>query len=124
MRGLGAFQKAQMKRSDPRVIEFFCHIRAAIDILEHLALEAREETSPTASLPIKSEKGEAPAVSKEVDSGKIAYGIKEASKMTGLGRTSLYQAISNKHLRAVKYGKRTFILAKDLHAWMDALPTR
>jgi excisionase family DNA binding protein len=117
MRRLGAFQNAQMKNSDPRIIEFFRHVRGAIDVLEQFVMDAKEEI-----LPIKSEKANSEAESKKMDGGKLAYSIKEASHKTGLGRTSLYQAIKSKRLRAVKHGMRTFILAKDLQAWMDSWP--
>jgi hypothetical protein len=39
MRGLGAFQLAQMKHRDARVLQFYRHLRSAIDVLELIALE-------------------------------------------------------------------------------------
>ncbi|MBN8605762.1 MAG: hypothetical protein J0L81_02485 [Caulobacterales bacterium] len=39
MRGLGAFQMAQMKHKDARVLEFYRHVRSAIDVLELIALD-------------------------------------------------------------------------------------
>ena len=45
---------------------------------------------------------------------KLAYTIKEAVSVTGLGRTSLYLAIRLGELRVVKKGARTIILDRDL----------
>ena len=39
MRGLGAFQMAQMKHRDARVFMLCQHLRAAIDVLEQIASE-------------------------------------------------------------------------------------
>ena len=124
MRGFGDYQKAQMKRHEPRIGEFFHHVRHAIDVLEQIVLNAREEALSTATSPIKIEKEDAEAELTKVDSGKLSYGIKEASQKTGLSRSSLYLAISTKQLRAVKCGSRTLIQVKDLKAWMDSWPAR
>jgi excisionase family DNA binding protein len=51
-----------------------------------------------------------------------ALSIKETCAVTGLGRTKLYEAISNRHLIARKYGKRTLILKSDLLAFLSSLP--
>ena len=50
---------------------------------------------------------------------KLAYTIREAVSVTGLGRTSLYLAIRLGELRAVKKGARTIILARDLRRWLE-----
>lgn len=48
--------------------------------------------------------------------------IVEACRITGLGRTSVYEAISDGHLTARKFGKRTIILRDDLRRFLSALP--
>jgi hypothetical protein len=50
---------------------------------------------------------------------KLAYTIKEAVSLTGLGRTSLYLAIRLGELRVVKKGARTIILDRDLRRWLE-----
>ena len=72
MRGRGAFQLAQMRNQDPRVIELCDHLRAAIDILESLA---SKRLGPE-SVPSKV-KEQVPAVQiRETD--KLAFSIREA----------------------------------------------
>jgi hypothetical protein len=51
---------------------------------------------------------------------KIGHTINEAVAAGGVGRTSIYQAIRNGELRAVKRGSRTIIL--NLRQWLDGLP--
>lgn len=51
----------------------------------------------------------------------LSYSIEEACQITGIGRTKLYEAISNGLLSAKKYGKRTIILRSDLEKFLDRL---
>jgi len=46
----------------------------------------------------------------------LAYSIKEASRVSSLGRTRLYQLIGEGRLEARKVGKRTLIPAASLRA--------
>lgn len=48
--------------------------------------------------------------------------VAEACSAARTGRTSLYQAINVGHLRAVKRGRRTFVLADDLRRWLENHP--
>ena len=49
--------------------------------------------------------------------------IAEACAMAGIGKTKIYQAISDGNLKARKFGKRRIILRDDLRAFLAALPT-
>ena len=46
----------------------------------------------------------------------------EASALTGIGLTSIREAISSGDLRAKKHGRRTIILPDDLRGWLNMLP--
>jgi excisionase family DNA binding protein len=54
---------------------------------------------------------------------RIAYSVVEAAQIAGIGRTGLYQLISDGRIPAVKIGKRTLVRRSDLEAFMAALPT-
>lgn len=49
---------------------------------------------------------------------KIAYRIDEAVQASGLGRTTIYDEIKNRRLKAVKVAGRRLILREDLEAFL------
>jgi excisionase family DNA binding protein len=51
-----------------------------------------------------------------------AWSIAEASNVSGLGRTKIYEAIAAGTLKARKCGKRTLILPDDLREFLTNLP--
>jgi excisionase family DNA binding protein len=52
----------------------------------------------------------------------MAYDLKAACRISGLGRTTLYAALKSGALTAHKCGRRTVILAADLEAFLKGLP--
>src|ERR1700730_4331330 len=121
MRGLGLFQRAQMKGVDPRIGQLFHHRRGATDILEQMMLHPY--SSPTRDQSLQPQPEKSPPAP-PLDSAKLAYTIKEICKLIGISRATFYQVMRNKKLRAVKCGHRTLVMAKDLEAWMQAWPER
>mgnify|MGYP003628418244 FL=1 len=51
---------------------------------------------------------------------RLSYGITQACEATGLGRSKLYQEISEGRLPVFKIGSRTLIAADDLTAWLES----
>ena len=49
--------------------------------------------------------------------------ISEACAMAGIGRTKIYQAITDGSLKARKCGKRTLILRDELRHFLASLPS-
>jgi len=108
--------------ANPTLIDFFRHARAAIDALEKFV---SEETAGRQKAELSRVKPATPTVqpvSAKADDARLAYTIKEACRKIGISRSTLYQAMSSKRLRAVKSGRRTLILATDLQRWMDSWP--
>lgn len=53
---------------------------------------------------------------------RLAYSIEEATEAANTGKTALYEALGSGELSARKRGRRTLILAADLHRWLEKLP--
>jgi excisionase family DNA binding protein len=53
----------------------------------------------------------------------IAVTIPEAVKLSGMSRTSLYEALKRRDISAKKAGRRTLISFADLQAYLASLPT-
>jgi excisionase family DNA binding protein len=55
-------------------------------------------------------------------SQRLSVSPEEASALTGIGLTSIREAISSGDLKAKKHGRRTIILPDDLRVWLKTLP--
>ncbi len=56
--------------------------------------------------------------------GRLYVRVKEATKIMGMGRSSIYKEISEGRLPTFKKGRKTFIAMKDIHAWFDELSNK
>jgi excisionase family DNA binding protein len=52
----------------------------------------------------------------------LAISIVEAARRSGLGRSTIYEAIARGELKVRKAGRRSLILVDDLQAWLAGLP--
>ncbi len=52
----------------------------------------------------------------------VAYSVTDAASKAGVGRSTLYNAISAGELPARKLGKRTLVLRSDLEHWLTGAP--
>lgn len=57
-----------------------------------------------------------------VEAPRLAYSIESFVKATDIGRTTVYEEIRKRRLRAKKLGTRTIITASAADAFLDALP--
>jgi hypothetical protein len=55
---------------------------------------------------------------------RLAYSIRDVAKLTGLGRSLLFEEIRAGHLLVRKIGRRTIVLHTDLNAWLSGLPDK
>ncbi len=58
--------------------------------------------------------------SSEEDHSPIAYRIADAVRVSGIGRTKLYEFIGCGKLKSIRVGGRRLILAKSLRALLEA----
>ncbi len=54
---------------------------------------------------------------------KLSFSINGACDEINCGRTKIYQEIAAGNIKARKLGKRTIILADDLQAYLESLPS-
>lgn len=50
---------------------------------------------------------------------RLALGIREAAKSLGISRSKLYEAVRDKRLRVVRFGRRVLIPLDALKAFLD-----
>ena len=58
------------------------------------------------------------------NSYRLAHSICDVAKITGVGRSLLYEEIKEGRLRIRKLGRRTLIFDSDLRAWLESLPEK
>ena len=62
-------------------------------------------------------------IQKNASSDVLAYDIDKLAAVGGPGRSLAYSEIAAGRLRAIKVGRRTKILARDLRDYLDSCPT-
>jgi excisionase family DNA binding protein len=55
---------------------------------------------------------------------RLAYSIADVTKITGVGRSFIYEEIKVGRLPVRKAGRRTLIFEADLKAWLASLPEK
>lgn len=53
----------------------------------------------------------------------VAYSVSDVLKVVGISRTKFYELVGTGDIKVRKIGNRTIILARDLNAWLEGLPT-
>lgn len=123
MRGLGDFQRGQMKHRDPRLFALCQHLRAAIDVFEQIASEPHRQERDIEVAPTPQPALQTPPV-RELPIEKLAFTVKEAATALGIGKTTLYEAMRAGAFEVVKLGNRTLIPSDGLREWLASLPPR
>jgi excisionase family DNA binding protein len=101
MQRLGVAQSAPTKKSELTITDSFNHVRAIVDIAEHL-LRKRFELSSTHERP--------PVPIAPLAKGdKLVYTVDEVTALFGISRGTVYAAIHTKTLPTVRIGRRIFI---------------
>lgn len=106
-----------MKHRDARVSAMAQHLRAAVDLWEEIQLYPFKKEEPAEAPPQSPPPAPPPVIA--LPSEKLAYGIKEAATALGIGRTTIWRAIKDGKLPAVKIGNRTLIKSEALQAWLS-----
>jgi excisionase family DNA binding protein len=52
----------------------------------------------------------------------LAVSIQDAVRLSGIGRSSLYEAIRRGELPIRKSGRRTLLMTDDIRRWLASLP--
>ncbi|WP_338664329.1 helix-turn-helix domain-containing protein [Pararoseomonas sp. SCSIO 73927] len=52
----------------------------------------------------------------------LTHRIDQVVRMTGIGRTKVYEALKKGELEAVKFGRSTLVLDASVRAWIGKLP--
>jgi excisionase family DNA binding protein len=55
---------------------------------------------------------------------RLAYSIADVAKITGVGRSFLYEEIAAGRLVVKKAGRRSLIFKADLNGWLASLPEK
>ena len=113
MRGLGDFQRRQMRKGDPRVREAFSRIRQLLDLFEdivnHPYLPAASAPPPPPPTPPPT----SPQSTREVEPlplpAPLLVTVKEARRLIGISNSRLYTLINEGRLETVLLGKRRLI---------------
>lgn len=121
MRGMGAFQMAQMKHRDARVHAMFSHLKHALDIMEQIASEPFQ---PPQKEPVAEPPPPVPAKAFESPPEKLTYTIKELAAGVGISKSTIYASLKAGTLHAVKLGNRTLITAEAVRTWLRSMPAR
>lgn len=53
----------------------------------------------------------------------IAVSIAEAVRLSGVGRSSIYEAVNRGEIPIRKRGRRSLVMVEDLRRWIEALPS-
>ena len=61
-------------------------------------------------------------ISSWANPARLAHSIREVMKITGLGRSFIYEEIKAGRLVVKKAGRRTLIFVADLDAWLASCP--
>lgn len=80
-------------------------------------VQVDEVTSCTSRVPDESSR----SVARETP---LAYGVGDAVRLMGIGKTKFFQLVRDGELKLVKVGRKSLITRAEMEAWITRLPTR
>lgn len=94
-------------------------LRSTLDTLEELMVLAVDSDH----LP-EEPSAPPPQAAPKLPPEKLMYTIKDVATLIGISKSTLYAAMSEGKLAAIKAGNRTLITAAELRRWTDSFPAR
>ena len=123
MRGLGDFQRGQMRQGDPRIREIFSRVRQLLDLFEDIANHPHRPPQPEIKPERPTRTPEPPAVpaQSEIAPGPapLLVSIKEARRLIGISHTGIYKLINAGRVETVSIGKRRMVRYASLEQLTD-----
>jgi excisionase family DNA binding protein len=108
------------------VLQLFSGLRSAESELRSTPQQdhSRQDRSREVAAPVlqSSAARPEPAPMRSLAGGPIAVRPKEAARLAGISRSTVFRAIQDGELPARKYGSCTLILVQDLWTWLERLP--
>ena len=123
MRGLGDFQRGQMRQGDPRIREVFSRLRQILDLFEDIANHPyrphEPETKPERPTRFPEPPPTPPQPGIEPAPPPLLVSIKEARRLIGIGHTGIYKLINAGRIETVTIGKRRMVRYASLRQLAD-----
>jgi hypothetical protein len=122
VRGLGDFQRAQMRRGDPRIRRLFSLLRELLDTAEDIYNNPHQPSVPAPPPAPPAPPQPAPPLPTPQSNPAVASPIPLVCARFGVTRTWVYEQAGLGNLTLRKAGRRTLVLHSDIERLVAELP--